>query len=315
MPQRFRPMLAASLPTGDDSDLKKMNWERGFLASPKMDGIRAVIHPDLGPISRTLKPIPNRFIREALSQTLFSCFDGELILGRLEDQVDYNTNQSGIMSSGGSPFFTYCVFDDMSRMDVQFWWRNNQAKERIAALNSLANYQGMFDIMHLPQVLVHNVDELLRFEEECLRNGFEGVIFRDPGCGYKNNRSTFKQQGMTKLKRFTDAEAIIIGFEELFRNGNEPTIDARGYQIRSAHLANQIPAGTLGKIIVRGINGRWTDTVFSIGSGFDDSLRAEIWNNQLKYLERIVKYKFQSHGGKDRPRSPIFLGFRSVEDI
>ena len=43
-------------------------------ASPKLDGIRAVIHREYDqPVrSRTLKPIPNRFIQETLSHCTWS---------------------------------------------------------------------------------------------------------------------------------------------------------------------------------------------------------------------------------------------------
>jgi DNA ligase 1 len=69
--------------------------------------------------------------------------------------------------------------------------------------------------------------------------------------------------------------------------------------------------GTLGKLVCE--SERYTD-VFRIGTGFTDSLRQEIWNNQSKYKGKLVKFKHQPYGQKDAPRSPVFLGWRDERD-
>lgn len=305
----FRPMLAASLPTGSDSDLEKLDYKSGILASPKIDGIRGIKHPTMGLVSRTLKPIPNKHIQATLSSSLLDMLDGELVVNDLNNLADYNTNQSAIMSRDGQPKFTYCVFDDTTFITDGFYNRNSRAEMRVAALDP------SIPVIHVEQKLMKSIDDIMEYEEEVLARGFEGLILRHRLRGYKNNRSTFREQGMIKLKRFEDAEAVIIGFEELYRNHNEPIIDKLGYQKRSSHQENQIPANTLGKLLVKGINGPWADVEFEIGSGFDMSLRNKIWQNRDAYLVKIVKYKFQMHGSKNKPRSPIFLGFRSKIDL
>lgn len=315
----FRPMLAASMPTGSNRDLEKMDWSVGFYASPKVDGIRAIKHPHLGLISRTLKPIRNKHIQNALSHLEWNHMDGELIVGSLSAPlVSYNDNQSAIMSASGEPNFTYCVFDDISAMNESFSIRNRQAGERLERIKwttqLLSGGEG-FNVIHLEQRHVKTIDELLLFEEKCLNDGFEGVIFRDPRMPYKNNRSTFRQQGMVKLKRFEDAEARIIGYEELMHNDNAAYIDNLGYQKRTAHQENQRPGNTLGRLLVIGINGQFEGVEFAIGSGFDQAMRETIWKYQEYNLGRIVKYKYQPHGVKDKPRSPIFLGFRHKSDL
>lgn len=307
--ENFRPMLSASLPTGQNSDLLKLDWTNGLWASPKIDGIRAVKHPEHGLVSRTLKPIRNKYIQEVLSSPELDFFDGELIVGGLYDMVNFNDTQSAIMSAEGKPDFTYCIFDDISNPMDGFHIRTMRAKKRIEAL------AGKYPIIWLQQVICTDDIDLLQYESTMVMKGFEGVIIRHPGCSYKNNRSTFKQQGMIKLKRFTDAEAEIIGFEELYRNNNEPIIDKLGYQKRSGHKENQVPAGVLGLFKVRGINGRFKGVEFGCGSGLDDSLRSKIWGQQESYLGKIIKYKFQDHGSKVAPRSPIFLGFRHKDDM
>lgn len=322
----FRPMLSAKLPCAEKkvptqeeviTDLGRLNWERGFLASPKLDGIRAVKSPQ-GLVSRTLTFIPNRFIQECLHVPIFNGLDGELILGNPEDMINFNDTQSGVMSRDGAPYFTWCVFDDVLEPDNAFWWRTEKAMQRVSDMVEWGNFQGLCRIHYVKHKMVKTIDELLEYEKEQLALGYEGIMFRDPGGRYKSfpsNRSTFRQQGLIKLKRFQDAEARITGFVELQRNDNEPTTDKLGYQKRSAHKANQSAAGTLGKFEVVGINGRFRDTAFFVGSGLDDSTRDRVWNDRSSYLGMVIKYKYQDAGAKDAPRSPIFLGFRPTEDL
>ena len=52
-----------------------------------------------------------------------------------------------------------------------------------------------------------------------------------------------------------------------------------------------------------------------VGSGLDDTMRMEIWSNQEKYLNQIIKYKYFSVGVKDKPRHPVFQGFRHLDDM
>lgn len=322
----FRPMLAATIPcaknrvpTQDEmiTDLRRLNWERGFLVSPKLDGIRCIKHPSHGLVTRTLTQVPNRFIQECLSSNIFNHFDGELIKGLPEHMVNFNDTQSAVMSREGSPFFTYCIFDNIEKPNIRFNWRTEYAKQKITQIQEGTNFQGLFAICWVQQTLVHSLEELLAVEEEYLLLGYEGVIIRDPWGAYKNNRSTFKQQGMIKIKRFLDAEARITGFTELKRNANEATTSALGYTKRSSHQENKIAAGTLGTLIVEGINGRFKGVEFEIGVGFDEKQRQDIWNSRHdpKWATTLVRYKYQDAGSKNKPRIPIWLGFRDARDL
>jgi DNA ligase-1 len=117
---------------------------------------------------------------------------------------------------------------------------------------------------------------------------------------------------LLKWKPMEDAEAVVKGFEEKMHNGNGPQKDERGYTKRSSHKSGKVPTGTLGALLVQ--SPEWPKE-FSIGSGFTDSQRSDIWHNKALYLGSSVKFKFQRSGTKDVPRVPTFLGFRSSLDI
>jgi DNA ligase 1 len=54
---------------------------------------------------------------------------------------------------------------------------------------------------------------------------------------------------------------------------------------------------------------------FNIGTGFDAATRQTIWDNREAYLGRLVKFKSMTHGTKDRPRHPVFIGWRHEDDL
>jgi DNA ligase-1 len=138
-------------------------------------------------------------------------------------------------------------------------------------------------------------------------------------CGrYKQGRSTAKEGILLKLKPFEDSEAIITGFEELQHNENEQFTSELGYSKRSSQQAGLVGGNTLGKFLVTGTQEEHFGGVeFKVGSGLGltQALRQEIWDNREKYLGKLIKFKYQKIGSIDKPRIPIFLGFRDASDM
>ena len=54
---------------------------------------------------------------------------------------------------------------------------------------------------------------------------------------------------------------------------------------------------------------------FNIGTGLTAQDRQAIWDNQQNFVGKLAKYKFFPVGIKDKPRHPVFLGWRSNIDI
>jgi DNA ligase-1 len=264
-------------------------------ATPKLDGIRCLIVNGVA-VSRKLKPIPNRYIREKLAG-LPEGLDGELIV----PDASFQETTSAVMSHEGTPHFEYVVFD----------WAADPGggyKDRMWAL----------DLVHLPSFCVRlfptaltTEAQLLAFEQRALSLGYEGVMLRSGDGPYKYGRSTVREGYLLKLKRFEDSEATVIGFEEKLRNENELERDALGHAKRSHAKAGMVPAGTLGALRVRRPDG----VEFSIGSGFTDEFRARCWAERDTLCGRLVKYRHQPHGALDAPRFPVFIGFRHPEDL
>lgn len=294
MNEKFRPMLASN------AVIEKLTYP--LLVSAKFDGIRTLII-DGNPVTRNLKDISNIFIRNVLSRTFKNVpgiLDGELVCGNFQE------TSSAVMRFDGEPNFKYCVFDyvkdDAKRPFI----------ERIKEMHTLLMKIESTYVMIVKSEIVNDYTTLLKFEELYLLQGYEGLMSRTFQSPYKFGRSTVNEGYLLKLKRFTDAEAIIIGFEELLHNANDKSTDLLGYSERSSCKDGMIGMNILGSIQVRDLK---SGVEFSIGSGFTAEQRREIWDNQSSYIEEIVTYKSQLSGVKDLPRFPVFKGFRSEDDL
>jgi len=281
-----------------NAELDKLKYP--LMASPKLDGVRCCIR-DGQALSRTLKPIPNCSVRRWLGLPHLNGLDGELIVGSPTSKTCYRDTVSGVMSYEGEPAFTYYVFD-LTDYDKGF-------QERYAELGRA--FTNTYHIRRLPHTIILNEAELLAYEEQQIAEGYEGVILRGMNSPYKFGRSTIKEGGMLKVKRFVDNEAEIIGFEEEMFNGNEATTNELGRTKRSSHAAGKVGKGTLGAFLVRDAA---TGIEFSVGTGLTADERALCWRDRHALVGELIKYKSFEVGVKDRPRHPVFLGFRDRSD-
>lgn len=295
-----RPMLAANT--------KDVNLIRfPVLASPKLDGIRC-LKVDGKAVSRRFKPIPNNYIRNFIEGFCPEGVDGELTVKR----ANFNDIQSYVMRRNGEPDFEYNVFDLCTDGE-----ENSPFGDRLNTLRTIDVKYGLpIGVKILPQHVIGNLQSLLSIENYYLAYGYEGLILRHPASPYKCGRSTWKEQYMLKLKRFSDAEAVVVDLEEGKHNDNPKAISELGLTERSSRKGGMIPNGTLGKFVCHMLDDPPTK-LFRIGTGegLTQSLRQKIWDNPNQYIGKIIRFKYQSHGMKELPRMPIFTGFRDERDI
>lgn len=290
-----RPLLAAS---ASDAELQRIRYPK--LMSPKIDGVRAVVRGGRL-LSRTMKLIPNKFTQSMFGNPEFEGLDGELIVGEPTDPHLCDKTRSGVMSHGGNPLVSFRVFDK--------WNEQKPFVERLLDARSFADVDRR--IQPVPHYLVKSYEDVLTLEEIFLTAGYEGGMLRDPAGKYKQNRSTLNEEILIKVKRFTDAEAIIIECLPLLRNLNARILDERGLSKRSTHRENKIEDDLLGAFLVRDCE---TGVIFKVGSGFIESDRRKFWENRSSLVGKMIKYKKFLYGEKDKPRQGIYLGFRDPRD-
>ena len=294
MNNKFKPLLACEVP------LEQVKLP--VYVSTKLDGIRCVIIDGVA-YSRSLKPIRNKYIQSIIGNAKYNGFDGELVVGDIYAKDVFQKSTSGVMSEQGEPDFVFYVFDDFTNSDLPYSERADVMRYKVDTLTDRIKFLG--------QKLVHTVDDikLVLGKEQSL--GGEGLILRNPDGVYKFGRSTPKQQLSIKVKFFEQNEFEIVGFEERYTNTNEATINELGYTSRSSHKDNLVPTNTLGSLVLK-----CGDTTFKCGTGFDDALRKEIWDNKEKYLGKLASIRYMSVGSKNGiPRVPSFVGWRDSDDM
>ena len=299
--KNMKPMLGVAVDSFD-----KLTYP--LLCSAKIDGVRCLIKDGVA-LSRSLKPIPNKYIQQWVKDNaeILEGLDGELVVGNAFSPTVFNTTTSGVMSREGEPDFQYIVFDIWSSLSengsVVALDRYLKLKDISPDLPSRANV--------LLKKVVNSPEEAKEYEEQLLEIGAEGMMVQGLHAGYKFGRSTVKEQKLLKVKRFTDSEYEVVGFEEKMHNANEAKVNAVGNTERSSHKENLIPCNTLGALILLAKDG----TTFNCGTGFTDQQRDEIWKNRHSLLGGLAKIKSFEIGVVQKPRFPVFLGFRNEGDM
>lgn len=291
----FKPMLAHS----KSPDPATLSYP--VLVQPKLDGIRAVVK-DGKLLSRSLKPIPNASIRAALEGGDYEGLDGELIVGDPTAVDCYRRTCSFVMAEDktGEPW-TFFVFD---KHDY-----DGPVEDRIPAAGVCEYHH---NIQMVTTMSAGSADELAELEAAYLAEGYEGGIIRTLGSAYKFGRSG-KKGPLLKLKRYIDYEAEVVEVVEELHNGNEAKTNELGRTERSSHAANKTGKGTMGALVVVALNGPHEGVEFKVGTGFTAAVRAELWEERDFVVGRVAKIKSFPVGTKDRPRHPVWLGWRDLE--
>jgi DNA ligase-1 len=282
-----KPMLAAKM------ELASLQFP--YLVSRKIDGIRCLSTPD-GLVSRTFKRIPNLQLQTIMGDCSKHCLDGELYI----PESTFNKTQSVVMSTREHSGCKYYVFDTYDKPMESFADRTSRAQDIVNGLDS-------WYVEYVPHTMIHSLAALQKYEQRAIESGEEGIMLRSPFGRYKSGRSTTNENGLLKMKRFEDDEAIVMDMKPLLINENEQTTDHLGQSKRSKHSDNLVECEMLGSIVCE-----WQGQILHIGSGFTKAQRIFYWNNKLEMIGKIVTFKYQPHGMKDLPRCPIF---KSVRDL
>jgi DNA ligase-1 len=68
---------------------------------------------------------------------------------------------------------------------------------------------------------------------------------------------------------------------------------------------------------LRGLNGPYEGVEFRCGTGFDAADRERLWRDPKRgttVIGRVAKIKHFTVGAKDKPRFPVWLGWRHEDD-
>jgi hypothetical protein len=212
-------------------------------------------------------------------------------------------------------------------------------KELIVKYNAVAEFR--VQVRFVRPYTLHTREDLESLTEFAVSQGLEGVMLRTANSKYKFGRSTPRSAELIRFKPFKDAEAIVVGYEPIYTNGNEiyapskrstaasgltaiPRLGAfrcvpfsheayEEVQFRSESIKSERPrADPIDAFALTGF-----DSVFGIGNGvgLTHALRDQLWQDRSSLIGKIIKFKYLPVGEYDAPRSGVFLSFRDIKDL
>jgi DNA ligase-1 len=311
----MKPMLA--------SDYVEDKLVFPLVAQPKIDGVRC-LNIDGQFTGRSLKGHKNRFVTARFSHPLLAGLDGEAAAEDERYPDLCRLTSSALSTIEGEPFILWHLFDDFSPhlADKPYLHRLDQLAQRVGRL------AGELPTLHphlrvVPHIVVGCLDHLLEVDSHFLAQGYEGTIVRSPKGKHKQGRSTVREGGLLRIKRFVDFEFQVHTILEGEKNQNEATINPLGQTERSTHQENMVANGMIGAMIGTTLDvvregeavlfEKGAEVRVSAGCLTHDQ-RCYFFQNQSEFKSQVHKAKFFPKGIKDKPRFPTWQAFRDSAD-
>jgi DNA ligase-1 len=270
-------------------------WEdKTFAISPKLDGYCVIAVKRNGAVrlfARSGKEYTGQF--PEIEEELKNLPEDNIVLHgermplgfmKMDNKAQFKLAASG-QKKGEKTGFCIAVYDYVPFKD----WENHESKipygERYNTyMKMLDGYKYLFPLPNL--YIGDDIGQVDKWFQWAVNNKKEGIIVKNMVAPYEWDRSP----DCVKVKTIFDADLPIIGFEEgkgkLKNSLGAVLLDYKGYTIRC-------------------------------GSGFKEAERKEIWDNQKKYMGKIVEIVYMEESsdknGKISLRHPIFKTFKSGE--
>lgn len=301
----FKPLLAPN----EEVDLNTLTYP--LLASTKIDGIRMIVK-DRKLFSRSLKPIMSDTIKTRFA--FLSDFSNQY--DRLLDGELYSPGISFSELSGQCRAYNREIEEDLSFYCFDILnTKIEEQKEYIDRLRELRYYYEILkDTSFVKLVstrIVNNKEDIERYFEDSLKEGYEGLILRNPKGKYKYGRATVKENIIYKLKPFRTFDAKVIGILQAteVREEAEKKINELGRSVTSKKKEDRVLINKASAFVVLYENKELKVTI-----AMTDEEKTYVWNNPKKYIGKTIEYKGMLVGAKDLPRHPVFIRMREDKD-
>jgi DNA ligase-1 len=223
-----------------------------------------------------------------------------------------NLTSSAMRREDGTPDITWNVFDLLTPEALIRGYA-----DRIKMVHEhLANQHAKGLCLHAQPIEYHIVnsgEEVLELDSQFLDRGFEGTVYRLGTSLHKQGRSTLKQGGLIRIKRFIEEEVMVTGFTEGDKNENEKQTNELGHSFRTSHKDNKVPNGMIGNILGYFLSDSREVTA---GAGcMTHEERKYYFDHPEELIGQIIKVKHFPKGVKDKARFPTFQSFRDDSDM
>jgi DNA ligase-1 len=300
------PVFSCQLAKNGDDLPKKVSGIK--MLDRKLDGVRllTVLHKESntvtqftrnGKINENFTDLAGMLVRLLPVLTQSMVLDGEVVSSNFQALMTQVNRKSDVDTSDSH----LALFDIVPLADFQAGECRISQRDRhellVGLTEAIARVAGD-RVYVIPKLTVdlrtpEGQRAFQEFNRETVMAGYEGIMVKDPDASYRTKRT----DGWLKIKPSVTFDLEIVGVE----------IGTPGTKF----------ANTMGNLICRGEDqGKIIET--SVGSGFSEELREEIWANRDKLVGRIVEIKcdvLTQNRNSDTwsMRFPVFMQFRGWE--
>ena len=253
---------------------------------PKLDGVRCLFTKD-GAFSRAGNQFMNvKHIEKALenffNKNSTAVLDGELYNHGLKDDFEKiislvkKKKPTDKQRDEAAELVQYHVYDIASFAHATY-------ENRLSIISTMLTYT--YPVCKVETKVVLDHDEAVSYHRYCLKQGYEGSIYRSISGKYKGTRSW----DLMKFKDFHDDEAVIVGYET-----------GKGKR-----------QGTLGKFIMQDDEG--IEFGCPPGKGYDYKDLAGMLNNVHDYIGQRATFTYFQRTKAGSYRHPLYKCLRNYE--
>ncbi len=259
------------------TDRRILNLGSQFFIQPKYRGQRMRVEWFHGePILLSSYGVEFRYfphIKEELMELPHLPWDGEVYVhGWSQEEINSVANRT-INEHPDSQKMEFHIFDYQGQASHQM----QRVKKILTLQHQDFIMEAMGNTIQFVPTKLATPDTWQPYLQEWMGEGYEGIIFRNPGSQYVKKRNSC----LLKFKPTSEDEYLIIGFEE--------AIDKYGE-----------PKKTLGSFVVQGDDG----TEFRVGAGkLLHSERQRIWNSRDSVIGKQLLVKHEDE--KTRHGVPV----------
>ena len=220
-------------------------------------------------------------------------FDGELIrknIDNIPDEENFRIGTGIVNSDAASKTeIKYVIFDYFPEDEIVNGKSDNTYRKRRESLNNLRKIIEQKDLKNIEvvEMVYEGTDEsqIMKWLDYAEAHDWEGLML-NKDTPYECKRTT----NLIKIKKFFSMDLPVVSVEE-----------------GSGRLK-----GTLGALVVQ-----YKDNTINVGSGFDDSMRKELWGNRDSIVGRIIEVKYKEvtkdkKTGLESLQFPVFVRVREV---
>lgn len=171
----------------------------------------------------------------------------------------------------------FCIFD------IAIDYNQKIRIDMLEAIKTKISTKGIKNIKVVPTVIINSNEEAQVYTDSCIKQGYEGAIFRDMKATYQFGK---RPQTMTKLKRFQDKEFKIV---DVVGGENSPELGVFVCLAENGKTFKCTPEGT-------------------------KELKTEYLSNKVKYIGKKVTVRFFERTKDQLPFHAIATTVRDYEN-